>query len=39
MPKQLQKIFPDKKTEVEDIIKQYGLDNKNQFGKYEEYRK
>ena len=33
------KNFPDKKTEVEDIIKQYGLDNKNQFGKYEEYKK
>lgn len=28
------KNFPDKKTEVEDIIKQYGLDNKNQFGDY-----
>ena len=33
------KNFPDKKTEVEDIIKHYGLDNKNQFGKYEEYKK
>ena len=33
------KNFPDKKTEVEDIIKQYGLDNKNQFGDYKEYKK
>ena len=33
------KNFPDKKTEVEYIIKQYGLDNKNQFGKYEEYKR
>lgn len=33
------KNFPDKKTEVEDIIKQYCLDNKNQFGDYKEYKK
>lgn len=33
------KNFPDKKTEVEDIIKQYGLDNKNQFGDYKEYKR
>ena len=33
------KNFPDKKTEVEDIIKQYGLDNKNQFGDYKEDKK
>ena len=33
------KNFPDKKTEVEYIIKQYGLYNKNQFGDYKEYKK
>ena len=33
------KNFPDKKNEVENIIKQYGLDNKNQFGDYKEYKK
>ena len=33
-----QNLNPEKKAEVEDIIKQYGLD-KNKFGDYKEYKK
>ena len=33
-----QNLNPEKKAEVEDIIKQYGLD-KNKFKDYKEYKK
>lgn len=33
------KNFPDKKNEVENIIKKHNLDKKNQFGDYKEYKK
>lgn len=33
------KNFPDKKNEVENIIKKHKLDGKNKFGDYKEYKK
>lgn len=33
------KNFPDKKNEVENIIKKHKLDEKNKFGDYKEYKK